>query len=59
VNSLFIVKFKMNPMLVSLGMMLIIRAIARIFTDDKTVTLGDHVSAMRKARVAALGGFPC
>ncbi|MCI2049930.1 MAG: ABC transporter permease [Lachnospiraceae bacterium] len=58
VNSLFIVKFKMNPMLVSLGMMLIIRAIARIFTDDKTVTLGDHVSAMRKARVAALGGMP-
>jgi len=58
VNSLFIVKFKMNPMLVSLGMMLIIRAIARIFTDDKTVTLGNHVSSIRQARIAALGEMP-
>jgi ribose transport system permease protein len=57
-NSLFIVKFKMNPMLVSLGMMLIIRAIAKIFTDDKTITLGDHVSGIRQARIDALGGFP-
>jgi len=57
-NSLFIVKFKMNPMLVSLGMMLIIRAIAKIFTDDKTITLGNHVAGIRQARIGALGDFP-
>ena len=58
VNSLFIVRFKMNPMLASLGMMMVIRAVARIFTNDKTITLGDNVAVLRQAKIAALGGFP-
>lgn len=57
INSLFIVKLKMNGMLVTFGMMLVLRAIGRIFTNDNTITLGDHVKAIRQARVAALGGL--
>lgn len=57
INSLLFVRLKLNAMLVSLGMMLVIRAIARIFTNDNTVVLGDHVKYIRQAKVAALGGF--
>ncbi len=58
INSLFIVKFKMNAMLVSLGMMLVIRAAARIVTDDRTLALGDLVSGMRQTRIDVLGDLP-
>jgi len=57
VNSLFIVKFKMNSMLVTMGMMLIIRAVAKIITDDKTISLFS-LSFLRQAKIKALGGFP-
>ena len=57
INSLLIVKFKLNSMLVTLGMMLVIRATARIFTNDNTVVLGNHVKAIRQARIESLGGL--
>ena len=57
INSLLFVKFKLNARLVSLGMMLVIRAVARIFTNDNTVVLGDHVKYIRQARIAELGGL--
>ena len=56
-NSLFIVKFKMNALLVSMGMMLVIRAVAKILTDDKTITVA-AIAPLRQAKVDALGGFP-
>ena len=56
VNSLLIVKFKMNGMLVTFGMMLVLRAFGRLFTNDKTITI-DNVKPMRQARIAALGGL--
>ncbi|MDC7232524.1 MAG: ABC transporter permease [Spirochaetales bacterium] len=57
INSVFIVKLKMNAMLVSMGMMLIIRAIAKIITHDKTISLFS-LSFLRQAKIKALGGFP-
>ena len=57
INSLLIVKLKMNGMLVTFGMMLVLRAYGRIITNDNTITLGDHVKALRQARIAALGGL--
>ncbi len=57
INSVFIVKLKMNAMLVSMGMMLIIRAVAKIITHDKTISLFS-LSFLRQAKVKALGGFP-
>ena len=57
INSLLIVKLKMNGMLVTFGMMLVLRAYGRIITNDNTITLGDHVKAIRQARIAALGGL--
>ena len=57
VNSLLIVKLKMNAMIVSFGMMLILRAVMRIFTNDNTITLGDHVSAIRQTRIDQFGGL--
>ena len=56
VNSLLIVKCKMNGMLVTFGMMLVLRAFGRLFTNDKTITI-DNVKPMRQARIAALGGL--
>ena len=57
INSLLIVKLKMNGMLVTFGMMLVLRAYGRIITNDNTITLGDHVKALRQTRIAALGGL--
>jgi len=57
INSLFIVKFKMNAMLVSMGMMLVIRAVAKIITDDRTIQLFS-ISFLRQAKIKAIGGFP-
>lgn len=57
VNSLFIVKFKMNAMLVSMGMMLVIRAVAKIITHDRTISLFS-LSFLRQAKIKAIGGFP-
>jgi ribose transport system permease protein len=57
INSVFIVKLKMNAMLVSMGMMLIIRAVAKIITDDRTISLF-NISFLRQAKIKALGGFP-
>lgn len=56
INSIFIVKLKMNAMLVSMGMMLIIRAVAKIITDDKTISLFS-ISFLRQAKIEALGGM--
>ena len=57
INSLFIVRFKMNAMLVSMGMMLIIRAMAKIITDDKTIQLF-NIAFLRQAKIKAIDGFP-
>ncbi len=57
INSLLIVKLKMNGMLVTFGLQLVLRAYGRILTNDNTITLGDHVKAIRQARIAALGGL--
>jgi len=56
INSIFIVKLKMNAMLVSMGMMLIIRAVAKIITDDKTISLFS-LSFLRQAKIEVLGGM--
>ena len=57
INSLLIVKLKMNGMLVTFGLQLVLRAYGRIITNDNTITLGDHVKALRQTRIAALGGL--
>ena len=49
INSLLIVKLKMNGMLATFGVMLVLRAYGRIITNDNTITLGDHVKALRQA----------
>ena len=56
-NSLFIVRFKMNALLVSMGMMLVIRAATKIITHDKTISLS-NLSFLRQAKIGALGGLP-
>ncbi len=57
INSVFIVKFKMNAMLVSMGMMLVIRAVAKIITDDRTISLFS-LSFLRQAKIKAIGVSP-
>ncbi len=57
INSLLIVKLKMNGMLVTFGLQLVLRAYGRILTTDNTITMGDHVKPIRQARIAALGGL--
>jgi len=57
-NSLFIVKFRMNMMLTTLGMMLVIRSIGKIITRDQTIIMGDQITSLRQAKIGFLGGFP-
>ena len=57
INSLFIVRFKMNAMLVSMGMMLVIRAVAKIITHDRTIQLFS-ISFLRQAKIKEIGNFP-
>jgi ribose transport system permease protein len=58
INSLFIVKFKMNMMLTTLGMMLVIRAIGKIITQDRTILMGEQITAIRQTKIEFLGGLP-
>jgi ribose transport system permease protein len=58
VNSLLIIKFKMNTLLTTLGMMLVIRGLGKIITRDRTILMGKTVSVIRQTKVEGLGGFP-
>lgn len=58
VNSFFIIKIKMNAMLTTLGMMLAIRGIGKIITQDRTILMGPVISAIRRTKIEELGGFP-
>lgn len=58
INSILIVKLKMNMMLTTLGMMLVIRSIGKIITEDRTILMGDQITAIRQAKIGFLGGFP-
>ena len=58
VNSVLIVRFKMNMMLTTLGMMLVIRAVGKIITQDRTILMGDEISAIRQSKIAVFGGMP-
>ena len=56
-NSLLIVKFNLNSMLTTLGMMLIIRGIGKLVTQNASIMLSD-LGAIRQTKWAALGDFP-
>ena len=56
-NSLQIVKFNMNSMLTTLGMMLIIRGIGKLVTENASILLSD-LGNIRQVKWAALGDFP-
>lgn len=58
INSLLIVKFKMNTLLTTLGMMLTIRGLGKIITRDRTILMGSAISTIRQTKVDFLGGFP-
>jgi ribose/xylose/arabinose/galactoside ABC-type transport system permease subunit len=58
VNSLLIVRLKMNAFLTTLGMMLAIRGVGKIITQDRTILMGKALADIRQMKVAALGGFP-
>ena len=57
INSLLIVKLKMNGMLVTFGLQLVLRAYGRILTNDNSTALGGHVTPIDHARIAALRGL--
>lgn len=57
-NSLLIIKVKMNALIVTLGMMMVIRSIGRIVTQDRLILMGSQITDIRQARIEALGGFP-
>lgn len=58
INSLLIVKFKLNMMLTTLGMMLVIRSIGKIITQDRTILMGSRITEIRQAKISFLGDFP-
>lgn len=58
INALLIVKFRMNPLLTTLGMMLALRGLGKIITKDRTILMGDQIGAIRQAKIESLNGFP-
>jgi ribose/xylose/arabinose/galactoside ABC-type transport system permease subunit len=57
-NSFLIVKLKMNMMLTTLGMMLVIRSIGKIITQDRTILMGADITAIRQTKIEFLGDLP-
>ena len=57
INSLLIVRFNMNSMLTTLGMMLIIRGIGKLVTKNASILLSD-LGPIRQAKWSALADFP-
>ena len=58
INSILIVKFKMNVLLTTLGMMLALRGLGKIITKDRIILLGESITVIRQAKINFLGGFP-
>jgi ribose/xylose/arabinose/galactoside ABC-type transport system permease subunit len=58
INSLLIVRFRMNFLLTTLGMMLALRGVGKIITRDRTILMGAEISALRQTKIDVLGGFP-
>lgn len=58
INSLLIVRLKMNAFLTTLGMMLAIRGVGKIVTQDRTILMGKVLADIRQMKVLSLGGFP-
>lgn len=58
INSLLVVKFKMNVVITTLSMMLVIRGLGKIITRDQTILMGNNIAVIRRARIGFLGGFP-
>lgn len=58
IKSLLIVKFRMNTLLTTLGMILVIRGIGKIITEDRTILMGKTITAIRQAKIESLHGFP-
>lgn len=58
INALLIVKFRMNPLLTTLGMMLALRGLGKIITKDRTILMGDQIGAICQAKIESLNGFP-
>ena len=58
INSIFIVRLKMNGFVTTLGMMMAIRGIGKLITQDKLILMGKSISRLRQMKIEALGGFP-
>lgn len=58
INSLLITRGNMNALIVTLGMMMVIRGIGKIVTQDRLILMGPEVTAIRQSRIEFLGGFP-
>ena len=58
INALLIVRFRMNPLLTTLGMMLALRGLGKIITKDRTILMGEQIGAIRQAKIESLNGFP-
>lgn len=58
INSLLVVKFKMNVVITTLSMMLVIRGLGKIITRDQTILMGNNIAVIRRAKIGFLGGFP-
>ncbi len=58
INSILIVRLKMNALVTTLGMMMAIRGIGKIITQDRLILMGKSISRLRQMKIEALGGLP-
>ena len=58
INALLVIRLKLDALVVTLGMMMVIRGLGKIVTKDRLILMGSDITVLRQARIAALGGFP-
>jgi len=56
--AFFVVKIQMNALVVTLGMMLMIRSIGKIVTQDRYILMDDLIGNIRQTRLEGFFDFP-
>lgn len=57
-NSLLTIKFRMNIILTTLGMLMVIRGLGKIITRDRLILMGENIATIRQTKIGFLGDFP-
>jgi len=58
INAILVIRLRLDALVVTLGMMMVIRSFGKIVTRDRLILMGSDIAAIRQSRITGLGGFP-